>query len=327
MTQDTSLAPRYSEEEVTHLWNLSWEELSKRAHHVHETYAQAGVQKCQLLSIKTGGCPEDCGYCSQSAHYKTGLERDTFLDVESVRREAQVAKARGASRFCMGAAWRSLPEQKLDQLCALVKTVAEEGLEVCCTLGMATEEQLRVLKAAGLHAYNHNLDTSRRYYPSVVTTRTYDDRLATLRAAHKAGVSVCSGVILGLGETEQDRSEVLRELANLKPQPESVPINLLVPIEGTPLARQAKTVPAEEILRAIAVARILMPQTRIRLSAGRRSLSQDVQRQCFWVGANSVFLGERLLTTQNVPVEEDALFLKDFQQQPSPAPYGENSRL
>jgi biotin synthase len=271
-----------------------------QAKEVHSRSADRDIQKCVLLSIKTGACPEDCGYCSQSARYDTGLQRENLLELDQVKDQARKAREAGASRFCMGAAWRDVPQGKqFEKVLDMISAVADEGLEVCCTLGMASESQLHQMKEAGLTAYNHNLDTSREYYPKIISTRTYDDRLNTLRAARKAGVQLCCGAILGMGESIRDRASVLAELANMNPPPESVPINLLVPIEGTPL-ENAKEVPFEEFLRTIAVARILMPTTRVRLSAGRNHLSQDEQRLCMEAGANSIFFGEKLLTTENV---------------------------
>lgn len=283
--------------------------LLARAEATHRESADTDVQKCVLLSVKTGACPEDCGYCSQSAHFKTGLEREPLLPLETVRQAAHEAKAQGASRFCMGAAWRDIPkDQRFDRVLDLISTVAETGMEVCCTLGMATEDQLVKMKAAGLTAYNHNLDTSREHYPNVVTTRTYDDRLETLKSARRAGVQVCCGGILGLGESVRDRAALLAELAGFDPHPESVPLNLLVPIEGTPLSNVAP-VPYEEFLRAVATTRILMPKSRVRLSAGRNTLTQEQQMECFRVGANSIFMGDKLLTAPNVAWNEDEALL------------------
>jgi len=300
-------------EEVFLLLTGPLEGLCERATQIHKKYSAQDVQKCMLLSVKTGGCPEDCGYCSQSAHYETKIGSDALLEFAEVSKQARFAKENGATRFCMGAAWRDLPhDQRFERVLDMVREVSGLGMEVCCTMGMATEEQLLRLKEAGLTAYNHNLDTSREFYPKIISTRTYDDRLETLRAVRKAGVQICCGGILGMGEKVQDRAALLVELANLNPHPESVPINLLVPIEGTPLEKE-KSVPFEEFLRMIATARILMPRSRVRLSAGRNQLSQAEQRQCFTVGANSIFVGEKLLTAPNVPWEIDETISKLIQ--------------
>lgn len=302
---DGAVRHDWTREQVFGLLTSDLDSLLARARQVHDAYASKDVQQCVLLSVKTGACPEDCGYCSQSAHYKTDLTKEPLLDATRVAEAAWEAKRAGATRFCMGAAWRSVPKgPKFEQVLNMVRAVAETGLEVCCTLGMAEESQLRDLKEAGLTAYNHNLDTSREHYPKVVTTRTYEDRLRTLEAARRAGVQVCCGGILGLGESIWDRAGLLAELAAMRPHPESVPINLLVPIEGTPYAENP-AVPFEEFLRTVATARILMPRSRVRLSAGRNTLSEAEQRQCFSVGANSIFVGEKLLTAPNVPAEKD----------------------
>jgi biotin synthase len=288
--------------------------LLERARALHEHYGAKDIQQCVLLSIKTGACPENCGYCSQSAHFKTGLEREPLVSVERVVDAAKEAKAGGAQRFCMGAAWRNVPPEndpRFERLLTMIRAVAAEGMEVCCTLGMATESQLCKMRDAGLLAYNHNLDTSREYYPSVVTTRTYDDRLRTLAAARRAGVQLCSGGIIGLGEAPKDRAAMLAELARMNPHPESVPINLLVPIKGTPMAGNA-AVPFEAFLRTVATARVLMPKSRVRLSAGRNTLTHEQQLQCFAVGANSIFVGEKLLTTENVDAESDRILRERY---------------
>ncbi len=295
------------------------EPLLEKAKALHAQYAAQDVQQCQLLSIKTGACPEDCGYCSQSAHFKTTVRPEALMEVERVIASAQEARAAGASRFCMGAAWRQAPsDRRFEAVLQMIEGVAATGMEVCCTLGMATEDQLKQMKAAGLTAYNHNLDTSREHYSEVISTRTYDDRLATLSAARRAGVQVCCGGILGLGEKVEDRASLLAELANMQPHPESVPINLLVPIEGTPLA-EASQVPFEEFLRAVATARILMPRARVRLSAGRNTLSEAQQLRCFEAGANSIFVGEKLLTAPNVEWDQDRALVEKFTQVPSQA--------
>jgi biotin synthase len=267
------------------------------------------VQCSQLLSIKTGGCPEDCGYCSQSAHFKTPVEKEPLLEVEPVLEAARAAKARGADRFCMGAAWREVRDgPEFDRVLEMVRGVKDLGLETCVTLGMVTPAQAERLQGAGLDYYNHNLDTGRSHYGDVVTTRTYDDRLRTLAAVRAAGVNVCSGGILGLGESSRARAELLAELASLEPQPESVPINALVPIDGTPLG-EAAVVDWSELVRTIAAARILMPRAVIRLSAGRTELHAAAQALCFLAGANSIFVGEELLTTPNPGPSSDAALL------------------
>ena len=273
-------------------------------HRKHRDYSD--VQRCALLSIKTGGCPEDCTYCSQSAHYDTPVDRTPLLTVEEVRTKAEQAKAAGATRFCMGAAWRSPKDgPEFDRVLEMVSTVRELGMEACVTLGMLTADQARRLHEAGLTAYNHNLDTSRDFYPKIVTTRTYDDRLETLRAVAKAGISVCSGGIIGMGESEDDRLQMLVELASLETPPESVPINCLMPSRGTPL-QMAPAVDSIELVRLIAVARIAFPRSRVRLSAGRDRMSRELQILCFLAGADSVFFGEKLLTAPNPDETADA---------------------
>lgn len=270
------------------------------AHTIHRQHHKPGeVQKCSLLSIKTGACSEDCGYCPQSVHYNTDLKREPLMQLVEVKEAAKKAKEQGAERFCMGAAWRS-PRNgaQFDRILEMVKTVKAEGLEVCVTLGMLTEQQAHRLKEAGVYAYNHNLDTSREYYPKIISTRTYDDRLETLQNVRKAGMTICSGGIIGMGESLEDRCALLAELASLNPQPESVPINLLLPVEGTPLENESPVDPLE-LIRMVAVARILMPKTRVRLSAGRIYLNREAHLLAFFAGANSIFLGEKLLTQDN----------------------------
>ena len=287
-------------DEFRAVYGLPLPELISRAADVHKLHRNyADIQRCELLSIKTGGCPEDCKYCSQSAHYDSPVDRQPLLSVEEVRERAEAAKERGASRFCMGAAWRSPKDgPEFDRVLDMVKVVRNLGMEACVTLGMLSDSQAERLKEAGLTAYNHNLDTSRRHYPEVITTRTYDDRLNTLRAVSKAGISVCSGGILGMGETEDDRLMMLCELAQLETPPESVPINCLMPQAGTPLAMAPK-VDSLEIVRLIATARIAFPKSRVRLSAGRDRMSRELQVLCFLAGADSVFFGEKLLTAPN----------------------------
>src|SRR5258708_7530392 len=262
-----------------------------------------------LLSIKTGGCPEDCAYCPQSAHYKTAVDRQALLSVEDALAAAENAKAQGATRFCMGAAWRDIPQgETFDRVLEMVRGVRALGLEACCTLGMLTSEQAQALAEAGLTAYNHNLDTSAEFYGEIISTRTYQDRLATLDRVRKSGVTVCSGGIIGMGETRAERYGLLRELSSLRPHPESVPVNMLVRVEGTPLAGQKEEDPIE-MVRMIATARILMPESRVRLSAGRLSLSEEAQALCFLAGANSIFMGEKLLTTPNPETDADRRLL------------------
>ncbi len=296
----------WTTDEVLALLTGPLDELLGEARRLHAAYAERDVQQCELLSIKTGGCAEDCGYCSQSGHFKTSVKAEPLLDPDTVIATAKRAKEDGASRFCMGAAWRSVPGQgpKFDNLLKMISGVAELGIEVCGTFGMADEAQLTKMREAGLTAYNHNLDTSREHYGNIVTTRTYDDRLDTIRAARKAGVQVCCGGILGMGETERDRAALLAELGSFDPHPESVPMNLLVPIAGTPL-ENVSPVPFEQFLRAIAAARVVMPKSRVRLSAGRNTLTDEEQLACFEAGANSIFVGEKLLTAPNVPLEND----------------------
>jgi biotin synthase len=277
-----------------------------RAHHKENE-----VQLCTLLSVKTGGCSEDCAYCPQSAHYETKVEPEKILDVAEVVRRATKAKELGSTRFCMGWAWREIKDgPAFENMLEIVRGVKTVGLEACVTAGMLNEDQARRLADAGLDAYNHNLDTSRSHYRSIISTRTYDDRMRTLEAVRKSGVTVCSGGIIGMGESVDDRCEMLRTLASLDPQPESVPINALVPVEGTPLAGMPPVDPFD-LVRMIAVARILMPRARVRLSAGRTSLSREAQMLCLMAGANSIFYGEKLLTTPNPGEDEDRALLSD----------------
>jgi biotin synthase len=289
------------------VYDLPLPELVFRAAAVHRAHHDLmDIQRCALLSIKTGGCPEDCAYCAQSARYQTPVTATPLLSVAEVRQRALRAKQLGATRFCMGAAWREPRDGPLfERVLEMVRAVRALGLEACATLGMLTDEQARRLGEAGLTAYNHNLDTSRRHYPTVITTRTYDDRLETLRAVQRAGIAVCCGGILGLGETEEDRLMLLAELAHLDPPPESIPINCLVPIPGTPLA-QAAPVDGLQLVRLIATTRIAFPRSRVRLSAGRHRMSRELQVLCFLAGANSVFFGEKLLTAPNPSADADA---------------------
>ncbi|MFN3919452.1 MAG: biotin synthase BioB [Methylohalobius sp.] len=295
----------WSEQEVLALYELPFPELIYLAQTVHRRYFDPKqIQVSTLLSIKTGGCPEDCAYCPQSGRYDTGLKRGQLLPLEEVVAAAQAAKARGATRFCMGAAWRAPKDRDLEQLAEMVAAVKALGLETCMTLGMLTQAQAKRLKQAGLDYYNHNLDTSPEFYPRIITTRTYQDRLDTLQYVREAGIHVCCGGIVGMGESRADRAALLKQLANLPRHPESVPINLLVQVEGTPLYGTEPIDPFE-FVRTVAVARILMPASRVRLSAGRTAMSDELQALCFLAGANSVFYGEKLLTTANPDSEAD----------------------
>jgi biotin synthase len=297
--------------EVEKIYRTPLTELVFRAQSVHrQSHAPDRVQTCQLISIKTGGCPEDCAYCPQSAHYDAPVERQGLLDAQHVIGVAREAAERGVTRFCMGAAWRQAPEgAEFKRVLEMVRGVSALGMEVCCTLGMLSEGQAVRLKDAGLSAYNHNLDTSPEFYGSIISTRVYDDRLKTLAAVRKAGITVCCGGILGMGEREADRIGLLHQLATLQPHPESVPINMLVRVEGTPLASMPALDPLE-MVRAIATARILMPASRVRLAAGRKQLSPEAVTLCFLAGANSIFVGEKLLTTPNPGPDEDQQLLQ-----------------
>lgn len=302
----TAIRHDWSIEEIGSIYNLPFPELVFRAQSVHrEHHKPDEIQGCQLLSIKTGGCPEDCAYCPQSAHYKTEVERERLLDVEMTLESARNAKASGATRFCMGAAWRDVPDgEQFEQVVEMVKGVRELGLEACCTLGMLREDQAHRLAEAGLTAYNHNLDTSPEFYGSIISTRTYDERLKTLENVRKAGVTVCSGGIIGMGETPEDRCRLLQQLSNQDPHPESVPINQLVKVKGTPLEKE-NDLDLFDFVRMVATARILMPRSMVRLSAGRLQLTDEGQALCFLAGANSIFMGEKLLTTPNPEADRD----------------------
>jgi biotin synthase len=292
--------------EIEAIYTAALPDLIFRAQTVHRAHHRTDeVQGCVLLSIKTGGCPEDCAYCPQSAHYKTGVEREALVSVEAALAAARNAKAQGATRFCMGAAWRDIPKgEQFERVLDMVRGVRALGMEACCTLGMLTDEQAAALAEAGLTAYNHNLDTSAEFYGEIITTRTYEDRLATLDRVRRSGVTVCCGGIIGMGESRQERYRLLRELSTLDPHPESVPVNMLVRVEGTPLAKQRAEDPLE-LVRMIAAARILMPASMVRLSAGRLSLSDEAQALCFLAGANSIFMGDKLLTTPNPEANVD----------------------
>src|SRR5687768_9330598 len=306
-----NLEPRHDWkiEEVEALFALPFADLMFQAQTVHRAHHPANaVQMSTLLSIKTGACPEDCAYCPQSVRYDTGLEREALMEPTDVVERARAAREAGATRFCMGAAWRSPKDRDLEKVAAMVEGVAALGLETCATLGMLTPAQAQRLKRAGLDYYNHNLDTSEAFYGEVITTRTYQDRLDTLAAVRAAGINVCCGGILGMGESAEDRVAFLHTLATLDPHPESVPINNLVQVEGTPLAGTAALDPIE-FVRIVALARVLMPRSHVRLSAGRAAMSDEMQALCFLAGANSIFYGEKLLTTGNPDTASDhALF-------------------
>jgi biotin synthase len=307
------LEPRqnWSRDEIEAIYEMPLPDLIWNAQSVRrENWPEGRVQKSQLLSIKTGGCAENCGYCSQSAHFDTGLAAEKLMDVDAVVSEARKAKDNGADRFCMGAAWRSLKDRDLPKVCSMIKAVKAEGMETCVTLGMLEDGQAEALSEAGLDYYNHNLDTSREFYDKVVTTRTYQDRIDTLGKARNAGLNLCVGGILGMGEGREDRIGLIHELAQLTPHPESVPINMLVPIKGTPIGDQ-NTKPLEivELVRAIATSRIVFPKSWVRLSAGRETMSKEGQMMCILAGANSIFVGDRLLTTDNPDMSEDEALL------------------
>jgi len=301
----------WSRDEIRHIYRLPLPELIFQAQLAHRAFHRPEqVQLCRLLSIKTGGCPEDCAYCSQSAHYETGVGREPLMNIRDVLEAAIGARDQGATRFCMGAAWRQVVDGRdFDRVLEMVRGVAALRLEVCCTLGMLTESQAKRLKQAGLTAYNHNLDTSPEFYGQIITTRAYEDRLRTIAHVRKAGITVCCGGILGMGESEEDRIGLLEQLSHFDPHPESVPINMLVRNEGTPLANADDLDPLV-MVRTIASARILMPASRVRLAAGRRSLSQEAVALCFLAGANSIFTGHKLLTTPNPDSEEDHRMLE-----------------
>ncbi|GAB2802945.1 biotin synthase BioB [Halomonas shantousis] len=301
----------WSIDEIEALFALPFNDLLFHAQQIHRQHFDANaVQISTLLSIKTGACPEDCKYCPQSGHYNTGLGKEKLLEIDKVVEQARAAKAAGASRFCMGAAWRSPRERDLEVVEEMVRRVKGLGLETCMTLGMVDDAQARRLASAGLDYYNHNLDTSPEFYGEIITTRTYGERLDTLANVREAGMKICSGGILGMGETTRDRAGLLQQLARLDPHPESVPINMLVKVAGTPLA-QAEDLDPIEFIRAIAVARIMMPTSHVRLSAGREQMNESTQALAFMAGANSIFYGDRLLTTQNPQAERDrAMFAK-----------------
>ena len=303
----------WTKEEILSVYNTPLLELVYKASTVHrENNTASEVQVSSLLSIKTGGCSEDCGYCPQAARYHTDVKVHKLMSLEEVETAANNAKSGGASRLCMGAAWREVRDNKdFDRVLDMVKVVNSKGMEVCCTLGMLTESQAQKLADAGLYAYNHNLDTSAENYESIITTRTYDDRLNTINNVRKAGVSVCSGGIIGMGETVEDRIGMIYTLANMEPQPESVPINALVAVKGTPMENQPM-VPIWDMVRMIATTRIVFPKTVVRLSAGRTQMSLEGQALCFMAGANSIFAGDKLLTTPNPDFNSDMEMFKIF---------------
>ncbi|MCZ4093548.1 biotin synthase BioB [Sinorhizobium psoraleae] len=320
--KSTTGAERWTLAEAEKIYNLPFNDLLFRAHSVHRAHFDPNaVQMSRLLSIKTGGCAEDCGYCSQSAHYPTGLKASKLMEVERVIDEARKAREGGATRYCMGAAWRSPKERDMEAIVAMVRGVKALGMETCMTLGMLSPEQSERLADAGLDYYNHNIDTSERFYREIITTRTFSDRLETLANVRDAGIKVCAGGILGMGETVDDRISMLVTLANLPVAPESVPINMLIPIPGSKLA-DAPPVEPIDFVRTIALGRILMPQSHVRLSAGRTDMSDEMQALCFFAGANSIFVGETLLTAENPGEDHDAalfrrLGLKPMELQPA----------
>lgn len=311
---------KYTKEEIAKIYNLPIPELIFKAQEIHRQHHNANeMQLCTLSNIKTGACPEDCNYCSQSAHHNTELEVEPLMDENSILTEAVAAKENGSTRFCMGAAWRSAPNnEQFDQVLRIVSKVKGMGMEPCVTLGMLKGDQAQKLKEAGLHSYNHNLDTSEEYYGEIITTRTYQDRLDTIALVQDAGLSVCCGGILGMGEEKEDRIGLLWQIANLDPQPKSVPINMLMPVKGTPLydklekeGKLDEPIEKFDLVRAIATARILVPKASIRLAAGRLDMTEELQAMCFIAGANSIFSGEKLLTEPNPgPSQDDHLMKK-----------------
>ena len=303
----------WSRDEVRGIFDQPLLDLIAQAQQLHRQHHKPRVvQLCQLISIKTGGCPEDCAYCPQSAHYETDVENEGLLELDHVLEVAATAREQGVSRFCMGAAWREIKDgPEFNTVLEMVRGVSSMGMEVCCTLGMLTDSQARRLADAGLHAYNHNLDTSPEYYEKIITTRSYQDRLQTLKSVRQAGITVCCGGIIGMGESDDDRIGLLHQLSIQEPHPESVPINVLVQVEGTPLTPSDPLDPFV-LVRMIATARILMPESRVRLSAGRRSLNRECVTLCFMAGANSIFVGDKLLTTPNPQRSEDDQLLEDL---------------
>ena len=324
---DRAVRHDWSREEAQALYEAPFNDLLFRAHCLHRRFFDPNtVQRSRLLSIKTGGCAEDCGYCSQSAHHASGLKASKLMQVEKVLAEARKAKEQGATRYCMGAAWRSPKERDVDVLCAMVEGVKAMGMETCMTLGMLSDDDVGKLKHAGLDYYNHNIDTSERYYEKVITTRTFADRLDTLARVREAGIKVCSGGIVGMGEEPEDRVDMLVTLANLPQHPESVPINMLIAIPGTPLAG-AEKIDAISFVRTIALARILMPKSYVRLSAGRTQMSEETQALCFFAGANSIFVGETLLTADNPGEDSDAVLFDKLGLRPLELGSGEQDNV
>lgn len=316
----TAIRNDWTREEIAEIYNTPVLDLIYKAATVHRQHHEAGeVQVCTLLSVKTGGCPEDCAYCPQAARYHTDVKVHKLLEVDEVIGKAQEAKDAGSTRFCMGAAWREVRDNRdFDKVLEMVKGVNNMGMEVCCTLGMLSHEQAQKLKDAGLYAYNHNLDTSEEFYGDIITTRNYNDRLETLGNVRKAKISVCSGGIIGMGEMESDRIGMLHTLSTLPEHPESVPVNALVPVEGTPLEDQPK-VSVWEMIRMIATARIIMPRAMVRLSAGRVRMTLEEQALCFMAGANSIFAGDKLLTTANPAYVQDQEMFQILQLKPRKA--------
>jgi biotin synthase len=310
MTSTSDLRYDWTVSEIESIYSLPLPELIFQAQLSHRKFHQADqIQGCVLLSVKTGGCPEDCAYCPQSARYDTGVESTPLLSVHETLAAAASARAQGATRFCMGAAWRDAPhDPRFEQILEMVRGVRSLGMEACCTLGMLTQDQANLLAEAGLTAYNHNLDSGPEFYGSIITTRTYEDRLQTLDRVRRAGVTICCGGIIGMGEDRESRCRLLAQLATQDPHPESVPINMLVRVAGTPLANESE-IDSLELVRTIATARILMPASIVRMSAGRLSLSDEAQALCFLAGANSIFMGEKLLTTPNPESDDDHALL------------------
>ncbi len=319
LDSDTDVRHDWIKEDALSLFRLPFNDLLFHAQTLHRRYFDANqVQMSRLLSVKTGGCPEDCAYCPQSAHHDTGVKAEKLLPVDDVLAAAGQAQESGATRYCLGAAWRNPKDSDLDDICAMIEGVRALGLESCATLGMLTRPQAERLKQAGLDFYNHNLDTSEEFYGRIITTRTYQDRLDTLENVRHAAIKVCCGGIVGMGETQGDRAGLLTNLANLKPHPESVPINLLVKVVGTPLDR-AQDLDSLEFVRTIAVAKIMMPGSVIRLSAGREEMTDETQALCFLAGAGSIFIGDKLLTTGNPEKDRDVLLFERLGLNPTPA--------
>lgn len=319
VTDDKEPRHNWTRQEAEALFALPFNDLIFRAQNIHRQWFDPNeVQKSTLLSIKTGGCPEDCGYCSQSAKFETGIKATKLMDVDTVLEGARRAKDSGASRYCMGAAWRSPKDRDIDAIVEMIKGVREMGMETCMTLGMLTPDQAGRLKEAGLDYYNHNVDTSEEFYGEIITTRNFEDRIETIRHVQDAGINVCAGGILGMGEQIGDHASMLVTLANLNPQPQSVPINMLIPIAGTPLG-EAEAVDPLDFVSCIAVARIMMPKSVVRLSAGREWMSDETQALCFLAGANSIFIGEALLTAANPELSKDEKLFQRLGLKPMPA--------